>query len=60
MKDIAIYITLSTTTLIIVYVWARISLDRREMVDIPYPIIVVLLFAWGLKVPTEIFSIFTG
>ena len=60
MKDIAIYITLSTTTLIIVYVWARISLDRREMADIPYPIIVVLLFAWGLRVPTEILSIFTG
>jgi len=60
MKDIAIYTTLSAVTITVTCVWARISLDRKEMVDIPYPIIVVLLFAWGLKVPTEIFSIFTG
>ena len=60
MKDIAIYATLSAVTITVTYVWARISLDRREMADIPYPIIVVLLFAWGLRVPTEILSIFTG
>jgi len=60
MKEVAVYVTLVSITMTVTYVWARISLDRKEMADIPYPIIVVLLFAWGLKVPTEIFSIFTG
>lgn len=59
MKEIAVYVTLSTVTLLVAYVWAKISLDRQEMVDIPYPIIVVLLFAWGLKVPQELIGLFT-
>ena len=59
MKELAIYITLTAVTLIVTYVWAKISLDRQEMVDIPYPIIVVLLFGWGLKVPTEFLNLFT-
>lgn len=59
MKEIAIYITLSTVTLTVSYVWAKISLDRSEMVDIPYPIIAVLLLGWGLKLPQELVSLFT-
>lgn len=59
MKEMAVYITLSAVTMIVTYVWAKISLDRKEIVDLPYPIIAVLLLGWGLKVPQELISLFT-
>lgn len=60
MKEIAAYITLSLVTLIVTYVWARVCLNKDELVDIPYPIIAVLLLGWGLKIPQEVISLFTN
>ena len=51
-------LTLTVVTIWVAFVWGSISLKKEAIIDIPLPILIILLLGWGFKITPEMLSLF--
>lgn len=56
MKEVVVLLAQTGVTATVCYVWARVSIEKKELASIPIPVIAAVCAAWGLKIVPGIFG----
>ena len=56
---VSVYVAQMSITLAVVYVWARVSLAKQDLIPVPWPIVAVLFAVWGIKATPDLLGAIT-